>query len=89
MGLCLVLLWYLLAATAEIGRFCDIVMPCRLRARLLWPVRLSVDIAPTWATCGHDDGRLAEEWAQTDYSSFLTKLGVTTTESAQQGARCV
>jgi predicted ester cyclase len=33
----------------------------------------------------HDDGRLAEEWAQTDYRSFLTKLGVTTTESAQQG----
>jgi hypothetical protein len=31
------------------------------------------------------DGRLAEEWVQTDYRSFLTKLGVTTTESAQQG----
>jgi predicted ester cyclase len=30
----------------------------------------------------HDDGRLAEEWVQTDYLSFLTKLGVTTTESA-------
>jgi predicted ester cyclase len=30
----------------------------------------------------HDDGRLAEEWVQTDYRSFLTKLGVTTTESA-------
>jgi predicted ester cyclase len=29
-----------------------------------------------------DDGRLAEEWVQTDYRSFLTKLGVTTTESA-------
>ena len=29
----------------------------------------------------HDDGRLAEEWVQTDYRSFLTKLGVTTTES--------
>ena len=28
-----------------------------------------------------DDGRLAEEWVQTDYRSFLTKLGVTTTES--------
>ena len=27
------------------------------------------------------DGRLAEEWVQTDYRSFLTKLGVTTTES--------
>jgi predicted ester cyclase len=26
-------------------------------------------------------GRLAEEWVQTDYRSFLTKLGVTTTES--------
>jgi predicted ester cyclase len=29
-----------------------------------------------------DDDRLAEEWVQTDYRSFLTKLGVTTTESA-------
>ena len=29
-----------------------------------------------------DNGRLAEEWVQTDYRSFLTKLGVTTTESA-------
>ena len=29
----------------------------------------------------HGDGRLAEEWVQTDYRSFLTKLGVTTTES--------
>ena len=29
-----------------------------------------------------DDGRLAEERVQTDYRSFLTKLGVTTTESA-------
>ena len=29
-----------------------------------------------------DDRRLAEEWMQTDYRSFLTKLGVTTTESA-------
>ena len=27
-------------------------------------------------------GRLAEEWVQTDYRSFLTKLGVVTTESA-------
>jgi predicted ester cyclase len=25
-----------------------------------------------------DDGRLAEEWVQTDYRSFLAKLGVTT-----------
>jgi predicted ester cyclase len=33
-----------------------------------------------------DEGRLAEEWVQTDYRSFLTKLGVTTTESAQQGS---
>jgi predicted ester cyclase len=33
----------------------------------------------------HDDGRLAEERVQTDYRSFLTKLGVTTTESAQRG----
>ena len=31
-----------------------------------------------------DNGLLAEEWAQTDYRSLLTKLGVTTTESAQQ-----
>jgi hypothetical protein len=31
-----------------------------------------------------DDGRLAEEWVQTDYRSFLTKLGVTTTESAER-----
>ena len=30
---------------------------------------------------------LAEEWVQTDYRSFLTKLGVTTAESAQQGWR--
>jgi hypothetical protein len=30
------------------------------------------------------DGRLAEEWVQTDYRSFLTKLGVSTTESAEQ-----
>src|ERR1700733_6698639 len=29
-----------------------------------------------------EDGRLAEEWVQTDYRSLLTKLGVTTTESA-------
>jgi predicted ester cyclase len=32
-----------------------------------------------------DDGRLAEEWVQSDYRSFLTKLGVTTTESAARG----
>jgi hypothetical protein len=31
------------------------------------------------------NGRLAEEWMQTDYRSFLTKLGVTTTESTEQG----
>jgi predicted ester cyclase len=31
-----------------------------------------------------DESRLAEEWVQTDYRSFLTKLGVTTTESAPQ-----
>src|SRR6201986_703385 len=30
-----------------------------------------------------DEGRLAEEWVQTDYRSFLTKLGVTTAESAR------
>ncbi len=29
----------------------------------------------------NDDGRLAEEWVQTDYRSFLTKLGVTVAES--------
>jgi hypothetical protein len=32
-------------------------------------------------TYDDDDGRLAEEWAQTDYRSFLTKLGVTLAES--------
>jgi predicted ester cyclase len=31
-----------------------------------------------------DDGRLAEEWVQTDYRSFLAKLGVTATESADR-----
>jgi predicted ester cyclase len=31
-----------------------------------------------------DEGRLAEEWVQTDYRSFLTKLGVITAESAGQ-----
>lgn len=31
-----------------------------------------------------DDGRLAEEWVQTDYRGFLAKLGVTTTESVQR-----
>ena len=33
-----------------------------------------------------DEGLAAEEWVQTDYRSFLTKLGVTTTESAEQGS---
>jgi predicted ester cyclase len=28
-----------------------------------------------------DDGQLAEEWVQTDYRGFLTKLGVTAVES--------
>ena len=28
-----------------------------------------------------DEGRLSEEWVQTDYRSFLTKLGVTATET--------
>jgi hypothetical protein len=32
----------------------------------------------------HDDERLAEEWVQTDYRSFLTKLGVITTEPAER-----
>ena len=30
------------------------------------------------------DGRLAEEWVQTDYRSLLTKLGVSTTETAER-----
>jgi predicted ester cyclase len=34
-----------------------------------------------------DDGRLAEEWVQTDYRSLLAKLGVTTTESVRQSTR--
>jgi len=41
-----------------------------------------------WEVIGtfrYDDSRLAEEWVQTDYRSFLTKLGVTTTESAAPG----
>ncbi len=42
-----------------------------------------------WEVIGtfrYDDGRrLAEEWVQTDYRSFPTKLGVTTTESARRG----
>jgi hypothetical protein len=29
-----------------------------------------------------DERRLVEEWVQSDYRSFLTKLGVTVTESA-------
>jgi predicted ester cyclase len=33
-----------------------------------------------------DEGRLAEEWVQTDYRGFLTKLGVVTTESVQSGS---
>ena len=33
-----------------------------------------------------DEGRLAEEWVQTDYRGFLVKLGVTTTETAIQGS---
>jgi hypothetical protein len=32
-----------------------------------------------------EDGRLAEEWVQTDYRSFLAKLGVIATQSAQRG----
>jgi predicted ester cyclase len=31
-----------------------------------------------------DDGRLAEEWVQTDYRNFLTELGVAVTESASR-----
>jgi predicted ester cyclase len=33
-----------------------------------------------------DEGRLAEEWVQTDYRSFVTKLGATTAESVQPGS---
>ena len=33
-----------------------------------------------------DNGRLAEEWVQTDYRGLLVKLGVTTTETAIQGS---
>ena len=32
------------------------------------------------------EGRLAEEWVQTDYRSFVAKLGATTAEPAQQGS---
>lgn len=32
-----------------------------------------------------DHGRLAEEWVQTDYRSFLAKLGVITTEYTKRG----
>jgi len=51
-------------------------------------------VAPTgqhleWEVIGtfryDDDGPLAEEWVQTAYRSFLTKLGVTTTEPAPPG----
>lgn len=31
-----------------------------------------------------DEAQLAEEWMETDYRSFLIKLGVTTTESARE-----
>ncbi len=34
-----------------------------------------------------EDGRLAEEWVQSDFRSFLTKLGVTTTESSTSGTQ--
>jgi predicted ester cyclase len=43
-----------------------------------------------WEVIGtfrYDDGRLAEEWVQTDYRSFLTKLGVTIIETALPAAR--
>jgi predicted ester cyclase len=33
-----------------------------------------------------DDGRLAEEWVQTDYRGLLAKLGVTVTESPRRPA---
>jgi predicted ester cyclase len=35
-------------------------------------------------TFRYHGGRLAEEWVQTDFRSRLTKLGVTTTESAER-----
>src|ERR1700680_661500 len=33
-----------------------------------------------------DEGRLAEEWVQTDYRGLLVNLGVTTTETAKNGS---
>jgi predicted ester cyclase len=33
-----------------------------------------------------DQERLADEWVQTDYRSFLTKLGVTARKSAERGS---
>jgi predicted ester cyclase len=36
-------------------------------------------------TFRYDDGRLAEEWVQTDSLSFLAKLGVTATPPAHRG----
>ena len=33
----------------------------------------------------HDDGRLAEEWVQTDSRTLLAKLGVTAMPRAQRG----
>jgi hypothetical protein len=33
------------------------------------------------------EGRLAEEWVQTDYRSLLSKLGVIAIETARPGAR--
>src|SRR3984957_14137700 len=33
-----------------------------------------------------EEGRLAEEWVQTDYRGLLVKLGVTTTDIAPQGS---
>ena len=34
----------------------------------------------------NDEGRLAEEWVQTDYRSLLTMLGVTTTEITRKAS---
>jgi hypothetical protein len=34
----------------------------------------------------NDEGRLAEEWVQTDYRSLLTMLGVTTTELTRKAS---
>ena len=51
--------------------------------------RAGTDVLSTWDhTFRYDeDGRLAEEWVQTDYRSFLAKLGVTAAKSARRGTK--